>query len=145
MRWVEDIGPPAGDDVYDLFNRKSHHPFLLWIGELFDIKTKEMRETGVIAAMYGTFVKAEAAAKEFWHQVARGGIEYEDTAPSTVLDRWLKVYAETKASERIKVGMIRNSGVFYSGCIYAWNAHRRGKTIKDIISDTKKGLPAVAD
>ena len=115
-----------------------HHPFLLWIGELFDIKTKEMRRL-VIAA---TPCQGEAAAKEFWHR-ARGGIEIR-TPPSTVLDRWLKVYAETKASERVKVGMIRNSGVFYSGCIYAWNAHRRGKTIKDIIR-TQKGLPAVAD
>jgi hypothetical protein len=146
MRWVEGITPPAGDDVYDLFNRKSHHPFLQWLGTLFDIKTKEMREVGILAAMYGTFIKSETAAKEFWHQVARGGVEYEDSAPSTVLDGWLKTYAEMKAADRVKAGMAtRVPAHFYSGCVWAWNAYRRSKAIKDIQHDTKKGLPPIAD
>lgn len=146
MHWVEDIGPPSGDDVFGLFNNKSSHPFLVWLGSLFDIKTKEMREKAVVAAMYGTFITSETAAKEFWQQVARGGVEYEENAPSTVLDLWLKKYAETKPAERAKQGIAaRKPGDFYSGCVWAWNAHRRGKTIKDIQHDTKKGLPQIAD
>jgi hypothetical protein len=32
----------------------------------------------------------EKEAQKFWGQVARGGVEYDDTAPATILDAWLK-------------------------------------------------------
>jgi hypothetical protein len=145
-RYVEGISPPAGDDVYNLFNRAANHPFLQWLGSLFDIKTPELRERTTVAAMFGTFVTSETGAREFWHQVARGGIEYEDQAPSTVLDRWLKTYEETKPADRAKAGLAGlKPADFYSGCVYAWNAYRRNKPIRDIQHDSKKGLPPIAD
>ena len=44
----------------------------------------------IVAAIYATFIANEDAARAFWDQVARGGLEYEENAPSTVLDNWLK-------------------------------------------------------
>jgi hypothetical protein len=29
---------------------------------------------------------------------------------------------------------------FYQGCIYAWNAHRDGRSIQNVKFDTRKGL-----
>jgi hypothetical protein len=121
----------SGDDIYEAFNQPGLHPFLLWLGELFTIKTPELRRPQIVAAMYATFITNEAEAKKFWDQVARGGIEYEDNAPSTVLDNWLKA---------IKQGEIEDlkPGEFYQGCVYAWNAYRDAKPIKEIKHDTKK-------
>jgi hypothetical protein len=67
--------------------------------------------------------------------VARGGVEYDDNAPATVLDAWLKQLAENKrASEKMLPGN------FYQGCVFAWNAYRDGKSLSNIKYDSKKGL-----
>jgi hypothetical protein len=122
----------SGDDMYETFNQPAIHPFLLWLGELFSIKTPEMKMAQVVAAMYSTFIANPDEARKFWDQVARGGVEFEDNAPATVLDGWLK---------NIKEGEIVDlkPAELYQGCIHAWNAYRDGKTIKDVKHDTRKG------
>ncbi len=126
-------GEPAhsGDDIYEMFNQPALRPFLLWLGELFSIKTPELRRAQFVAAMYATFVANEAEAKKFWDQVARGGVEFEDNAPSTILDNWLKAIKEGEIDDL-------KPAEFYQGCIYAWNAYRDGKPIKDVRHDTRK-------
>jgi hypothetical protein len=56
-------------------------------------------------------------------------------APSTVLDAWLKAMVEKRGSNNeLKPANL------YQGSIFAWNAHREGKTIQTIRFDAKKGL-----
>ncbi len=91
-----------------------------------------MRQTQVVAAMYATFIANGSEARKFWDQVARGGMEYEDNAPSTILDTWLKAAKDKALKTELKAGN------YYQGCVYAWNAFREEKQIKDIKSDTSK-------
>lgn len=131
-RTIEGTPVPSGDSVYSLFNEQRLHPFILWLNDVFSIKTPELARVPVVAAMYATFTANEAEARNFWAQVAAGGKEYDDNAPSTILDGWLKSAKEEKLKEPLK------PGEFYQGCIYAWNAYREEKSIKDIRHDTRK-------
>lgn len=127
-------GAPAafGDEQYDLFNHSPLHQYLQWLHTIFSIKTPELKRVPVVAAMYATFIRNEGEARKFWDSVARGGVEFEDSAPSSVLDAWLKAAKEGELKDELKPGQ------FYQGCIYAWNAYREGKTIERIKYDTKK-------
>jgi len=138
-REVAGTGAPSGDNVYSLFGETGLHTFLRWLGELFSIKTPELTRGTVVSAMYATFIANETEARNFWQLVARGGVEYEDNAPATVLDTWLKDLKEDKGKDGLKPGN------YYQGCIFAWNAHRDNKTISNIKYDTKKGLYNVAE
>ena len=108
------------------------------MGDIFTIKTPELKRQTIVAAMYGTFDKNEAEARKFWQEVSRGGVEFEDNHPTTVLDAFLKSVIEDKRKIELKAGN------FYQACIYAWNAYREDKTITTVKYDTKKGLYAVA-
>jgi hypothetical protein len=88
--------------------------------------------------MYGTFDKNEAEARKFWMEVSRGGVEYEDNHPTTVLDTFLKSVFEEKKRWDL------NATNLYQASIYAWNAYREGKTITSVKYDTKKGRHTVA-
>jgi hypothetical protein len=135
-RYKEGLPTPTGDDVYKLFGIAALHSFIEWIGELFTIKTPEMRKAPIVAAMYACFEKNEAEAKKFWDQVARGGDQFEDQAPTTVLDAWLK---EIKTGEYdLKPAQI------YQGCVFAWNAYRSDKQISKIKFDAKQ-MPEASD
>ncbi len=85
--------------------------------------------------MYATFIASETNAKKYWAEVARGGVEYEDGHPTTVLDTWLKSLKEEK-NPRFEM----KPANYYQGCIYAWNAFREDKSITAIKHDVKKGL-----
>lgn len=135
---VEGLPAPKGDDVYTLFGKKALHDFIKWVGDVFSIKTPELRRQTIVAAMYGTFDKNEAEARKFWMEVSRGGVEFEDNHPTTVLDAFLKSAVEDKRKQELKAGN------FYQASIYAWNAFRETKTITSVKYDTKKGLYAVA-
>lgn len=137
---VAGTGGKSGDDVYSLFGETGLHAFLRWLGELFSIKTPELTRATVVSAMYATFIANETEARTFWQEVARGGVEYEDNAPATVLDTWLKNLKEDpKGKDNLKPGN------YYQGCIFAWNALRDNKTIATIKFDTKKGLHTVSE
>jgi hypothetical protein len=131
-RFVEGAPVPSGDDLYKMFHEPGIHPFLVWLGSLFSIKTPELRKAQVVAAMYATFNANQAEAERFWERVAAGGMEYEDNHPTTILDAWLKAAKEGTLKDELKPAQ------FYQGCIYAWNAYREEKPIKDIKADTKK-------
>jgi hypothetical protein len=135
---VEGLPAPNGDDRYSLFGEIGLHGFVRWIGELITIKTPELKRPTIVAAMFGTFSKNENEARKFWAEVARGGVEYEDNHPTTVLDAWLKTAIENKGQRREL-----KPAHFYQSCVFAWNAYRDGKTITSIKFDTKKGLLAV--
>lgn len=136
-RLIEGVAVKIGDEQYRLFHESALHAYLKWLNELFSIKTPELRRVPVVAAMYGTFEKNDAEARIFWDQVARGGKEFDDNAPSTVLDEWLKSIKEEHASVK--------PGEFYRGCVYAWNAYREGKSLKEIKFDLRKAAQIISD
>lgn len=136
LRHVEGVSNLAGDDQYTLFDQTRFHPFIQWMGEVHSIKTPEMKVIPVAAAMFATFEVNAEQARIFWDQVSRGGVEFDDNAPSTVLDNWLK--AAKNADEKRKLQL--KPGNFYQACIYAWNAFREEKQLKDIKHRVDKGL-----
>lgn len=137
QRNIESVDTPLGDEQYTLFNQSLTQQFLIWLNEIFSIKTPELRKVPVVAAMYGTFLKNPEETRKFWAEVARGGKEYEDNAPSTILDGWLKSIKEEKLELR--------PGDYFRGCVYAWNATRDAKTIKEIRYDLKRVTQTMAD
>jgi len=137
---VEGVPTKEGDDQYSLFGDRSLDSFIKWLGELFSIKTPEMRKQSIVAAIYGTFNKSQTEARKFWAEVARGGSEFEDTAPATVLDAWLKAAAESRGNRREL-----KPGNYYQGCIFAWNAYRENKSINTVKFDVKKSLYKISE
>jgi transposase-like protein len=127
---------PGGDANYQILRDENLHGFVRWIADVFSIKTPELKRAQVVSGMYASFTANESEARTFWAQVARGGIEYEDNAPATMLDNWLKNAAERERREALKL----KPANFYQGCVYAWNAYREGKNLKDIRFDTRKGF-----
>ena len=136
MRVVEGVYPGKGDDRYKLFRQAGYYDFLHWLGTVLDIKTPELQRHEVIAAMFATDLVASGGegSRVFWEEVARGGRPYEDTHPTTVLDKWLKACKDGTCGDTMK------SSYHYQGCVYAWNAYREERTIKDIRFLTSKGL-----
>lgn len=124
----------TGDDIFVQFAEQGLETFIIWVGEIFTIKTPEMKRKEIVAAMYACFADGnEQEARNFWAEVARGGKEYDDNHPTTVLDAWFKRIKEEK-DDKIK------GGDFYQGSIYAWNAYREERPLKDIKADQKKGM-----
>jgi hypothetical protein len=133
------LGDPAvkGDDRYDLLDQTAYHPFIQWTGTVFSIKTPELRSPAVIGAMYSIWDVNEVDCKLFWEQTARGGSEFEEEDPTTVLDEWLKIAKTKEGADRYLPLQI------YAGCVFAWNAYRAGKPIKSIAPKDKK-IPSPA-
>lgn len=139
MWTIEGVPMGHGDDRYAMFNRSAYYDFLHWLGLLLTIKTPELRRVETVAAMYATEVKNSVASRHFWEEVARGGNQYEDQHPTTVLDKWLKACREGACDDTMK------KAYHYQGCIFAWNAFREERTIKDIRFTTAKGLYTPVD
>ena len=70
----------------------------------------------------------------FGKRLRGGGKPYEDQHPTTTLDKWLKACRDGKCDDTMKLAF------HYQGCVYAWNAFREARTIKDIKFNTTKGL-----
>lgn len=136
-RYVEGVSAPVGDEQYSLFHESTLHRYLKWLNDVFSIKTPELKRVPVVAAMHGTFEKNETESRAFWMMVARGGKEYDDNHPATVLDTWLKSSKEERADLK--------PGEFYRGCVYAWNAYREEKSIRDIRYDMGKAARPISD
>lgn len=131
---VEGLPIKPGDDLYSMFNDTSLHGYLHFLGEIYSIKTPEMKRPQIAAALYATFSSNQADARSFWGDVARGGTT-DDSDPSTVLDAWLKeVKEDSDTIPNFKPGHL------YQGCLYAWNAFRDHKTISSIRYDVRKGF-----
>lgn len=136
--YVDGIPTPSGDDRYQLFQKPMYHSFLLWAGELLTLDSTEIHHQQVVAAMYGTFLVNEAAARCFWDHVANGGVDYEEDAPETVLYHWLHAARDRMLREQSKMKIKPAS--YFQACIYAWNACREERRLKDVRYDIKKGF-----
>jgi len=131
---IEGTPVPAGDSVYEWFDRAQHYPFLIWLGELLTRKTPEMKKKELVAAMYATFDASEVKAKEFWKFVAAGGKDFDDAHPAAMLDTWLLSIKDiTDSSKRPKPAN------YYQAGVYAFNAFCDDRQLKKINTKTDKG------
>jgi hypothetical protein len=128
-KYVEKVPTPEGDDKYSLFNDTIYHAFILWHASLGNRKSPEMRITSVVSAMYATFSVNPGAAKEFWTKVGVD-LEFNDVHPAIVLTDWLREVRVTK-------GKKKRPGEYYQACLYAWNAYRRGVSLRSMRFTTK--------
>src|SRR4029077_9124512 len=76
---VEGTSNVTADDRYMLFGEQGLHGFLCWLGEIFSIKTPELKRVTIVAAMYGTFIANEREAQVLgpgrpWRSRVRGHI-----------------------------------------------------------------------
>lgn len=129
----------VGDDRYSLFNQSGTHPFLIWCGDIFDVKTKELEHPAILAAMWATWQKTQDHAREFWKLVAHGGVLGNDTHQATMLDEWLKTAKTLKNKPKPK------PGEYYNACVYMWNAWRADKPLGKVVFDTSKGMLEVRE
>jgi hypothetical protein len=134
-KFLERLPVATGDDRYAIFKDAGARKFIIWLDTVLSSKTPELKKTPIVAAIYGTYQKNQSAAEGFWHEVARGGDDYNDRAPSTLLDTWLKSIHEDKEDEYDVKG-----AEFYQGCAFAWNAFRQARQISAIKSDISKKL-----
>lgn len=134
---------PVGDMSYALFSDTGLHPWIKWLGELHNSKTKELQSRPATAAMFGTYAINESEAKEFWDLVSRGGDPDKEDSPARVLDLWLRsVYEGTiEVPDSVKW----SARCVYQGCIYAWNAFRENKKINTIRYDVKKNVSPIRE
>lgn len=130
----KDPTTPRGDNAYPLFHDITQHDFIQWMGTVFSMKTPEMKPKGVVAAMYASFNSHPSEARKFWESVARGGEEFEENAPATMLDTWLKAITDNRKQHQ---GQPLSDAQIYQGCIYAYNGYRKGQTLKSIKCDFK--------
>jgi hypothetical protein len=137
LKEIDGLAVRKGDDRYAYFHEPEYHEFLQWVTSIFSVKTPEMRRQTVLSAMWGTFDANEEEARSFWDEVSRGGDPANDESPSAKLDTWLKAI---KAKDEKQIPHKLKTGAVYQGCIYAWNAFRRGEeTLKAIKADLSKG------
>jgi hypothetical protein len=128
---VEGLAVAGGDDQYSRFSDTNLYAYLHWMKEI--APKRELKATPIGAAMFGTYSKVSDQAEVFWQDVANGGVEFEETAPATVLYRWLKAVYEGESTHTVK------APGYYQGCIHAWNAFRQGKPITGIKFELVRG------
>jgi len=139
-RKLEGVPVPSGDDHFDLFNQAELHPFVQMVGRILSKKTPEFT-TPVLGAMFGTHEKEPRESESFWTDVSKQGGQYEPGHPTVVLDQWLS-HGEGPNGAALKPREI------YRGCVIAWNAFRRGRSLPTTEKpfgqfDSKKSLPDI--
>jgi hypothetical protein len=137
-RSVEGLPVPSGDDLYQHLLLETYHAFLRWLDKILTVKTPELKQRHIVAAMYATFIKTETAAQEFWMRVAKNDLP-DDTDPRAVLSAELvRIHEEKTSPQKPKPAEV------YAKCIKAWNAFRSAEKIRSLNVNTKKGLPEIA-
>ena len=147
-RRVEDIPVPGGDHQYQIFFNEALHPFVCEVDNILTVKTPELKDKPVLAAMYATHEQSESAFREFWRRVA----EPDSTNPThstsvlsadLVADLTLKT--GTPADQKNDKPM--SPGEMYAKCILAWNVFRKDPngTVGALKWNSKKGFPKVAE
>ena len=103
-----------------------HPEFVIWVhkvagGGNLTNRSQVMHRLPVVAAMFGTWTKAKAAATEFWTAV-RDESGAKPDLPDRKIARWLV----TSSLSKKEYARIRKAGEreTYVKCLHAWNAWR---------------------
>ena len=138
QRNVEKVPAVIGDLSYSTFRDTGLHPWIVWLNEINNSKTRELQNRFVTAAIYGTFSHNETEARRFWEEVSRGGDPDDDTQPARALDIWLRsIFEKTTDDEPA------SSGQLYQGSVYCWNAYREDKSVSSVKFEVKKNFAPI--
>jgi hypothetical protein len=136
-KFVEKLGVPVGDDIYEWFEKTELHPFLIWVStDILVKKAVELRVEALLGAIYATYSLNPEEAQIFWLNVARTFDLDDEGHPAQVLDIWLQGAGDKDNGHKLMKLAPAN---YYQGAIYAWNAFRHNRSIKDIRYDARKG------
>jgi hypothetical protein len=103
------------------------HRILDFYCEYDGIRSQHIRRAPVVAAMFETFQKSQAAAKSFWEAVTTGVGFENNNDPRLVLRSFLdRTAVSAKPTGNKKV--IGQEGM-YRACIAAWNKLRAGEEL----------------
>lgn len=97
-----------------------HPQFIAWATQF--VTLRRMARTGVIAAMFASWSKDEAAATTFWLEV-RDESNPNNRAPSRLLATFLRENAQQQPTNRTTGWDVR---AYYAKSIHAWNSYRAG-------------------
>lgn len=109
--------------------------FVLWINRIFSGSTeggaasRHIQRVAVIAAMYGSWVKSQKAATEFWTLV-RDETSPVPEAPDRKLARYLLTTGINTGNGSRSRARKADTREVYVKCIHAWNAWRKGETTR---------------
>ena len=111
--------------------------------ETCNAESKHMLRRPVIASLFATFHKAQAAATDFWQPV-RDGTGFKDTE-----DARLKLRNQLMSSSvAVGAGAAEEkrsvkTEEMYRWCLHAWNAYRMDRPIKQLKASTDGERPTV--
>lgn len=112
-----------------------HHTVALRVASVLDpfsAKEYHLGRAAVVGAMFATFQKAPGAATEFWNMVKTGvGASSHDDPRLRLRDLLMTSNVGLQKASRFKK---LESEELYRLCIHAWNAHRKGLTLRQLKS-----------
>lgn len=120
-----------------------HTDFVMWVNLLLtgkDIgsKSQHLQRGGVVASMFGSWLKAKKPATEFWTAV-RDETGAKPTCADRQLARWLlTTIVRPSTAGSVPRKKMADAREMFARCTYMWNAWRNGAEVKQI-----KYLPAV--
>ena len=137
-RNIETVTTPLGDEQYTLFHESltQQYPPLVE-------RHVQHQDAGVPAGAGGRGDVRDVPQKcrrdpdVLGRSRTRGARNTKTTPESTILDGWLKSIKEEKLEFK--------PGEYFRGCVYAWNASREDKKIKEIRYDLKRVTQTIAD
>lgn len=136
QRQVEGVPFATGDDLYEVLLKEMYHPFLRWLDNILGLKTPELKQQPVVAAIYATFIASETGSQEFWYPISKDDLN-DESDPRYVLAKDLQ--NTKRKDERTKEVILRLSPAeFYARCVKAWNAFRTGERVRTLNVNPKK-------
>lgn len=128
--WESSYGSHPADERAELMLK--HADFVIWMHGVFiggdEMKDSRLLQRGpVVAAMFRSFLKAQAASTEFWSLVRDGSGPKRKSPDRKIRDYLLNININFAGGAR-SVGRKRSSlrEVFIK-CVHAWNAWRRNE------------------
>lgn len=110
----------------------AHQGFVIWANPF--VKFRGISRAPVVGAMFDTYHKSRDAATEFWTLV-KDESHADVNHPSRVLSRFLRdAIVQEKEHRGAKKWSPR---AFYTKCVHAWNAYRRGQRTQLKCYDTE--------
>lgn len=134
-RVIEELPVPSGDDVYQTFNNRSIHGFILLADKFLSRTTQELKRKAVLAAAYGSWLEDAKTAEQFWPLVALGSNRNREDAAMQLDMELIRL-----KDERVKTKDIE----YFAMCHRAWECFKEGVPVTSFKVNTKKGYPKFA-
>jgi len=129
------------DQRVSLIHSERNRRFCVWANDF--VKARYFSRSGVIGAMYATWLKDELEATVFWSAV-RDETDHDPQAPSRTLSRFLRENTTNLSRGAWSAASKQwTPRAFYVKCLHAWNAYRSGGTTS-LKYHEQSGIPKAA-